>query len=241
MAYEFVIKNGLISQGNSLIKGNLNVIGTITGSLTGSTYGTSSWAVTASYALSSNNLSSGSSYNINVAWASSSMSSSYSTTAATSSFPWFVTGSNVAYMGGNVGINTTTPAYTLQINGSLGAKTKSFIIDHPTKNGKQLCYGSLESPYYGIRLTGRGKVGKITKKGIKVELPEYISKLIREECVNIQLTPIKCSKVFYVNEINIDNNCFYVKYNGKATSKKYEFFWDFTAIRSDVEELITEI
>ena len=39
--------------------------------------------------------------------------------------------------GGCVGIGTATPGYTLEVNGSFGATSKSFIIDHPTKPDKK--------------------------------------------------------------------------------------------------------
>ena len=147
----------------------------------------------------------------------------------------FVSGS------GAVGINTSTVgAYTLQVNGSFAATTKSFIIDHPTKAGKKLIYGSLESPYHGIRLTGRDtlKEGKC-----KVELPDYIYKLILHDSVNIQLTGIKCNKTLYVDEINIPENYFTIAYDNAIfeSYKDYDFFWDFTGIRTDVPELITEL
>lgn len=48
MANEFIIKNGYFAQGSSNVTGSLSVSQGITGSL----FGTSSWAVTASYALS---------------------------------------------------------------------------------------------------------------------------------------------------------------------------------------------
>jgi uncharacterized protein (DUF2132 family) len=142
---------------------------------------------------------------------------------------------------GAVGINTTTVgAFTLQVNGSFGATTKSFIIDHPTKAGKKLMYGSLESPYHGIRLTGRDtlKEGKC-----KVELPDYIYKLILHDSVNIQLTGIKCNKTLYIDDINVPENYFTIAYDKAIfeSYKDYEFFWDFTAIRADVPELITEL
>ena len=142
---------------------------------------------------------------------------------------------------GAVGINTTTVgAFTLQVNGSFGATTKSFIIDHPTKAGKKLMYGSLESPYHGIRLTGRDtlKEGKC-----KVELPDYIYKLILHDSVNIQLTGIKCNKTLYVDDINIPENYFTIAYDKAIfeSYKDYDFFWDFTAIRADVPELTTEL
>ena len=150
--------------------------------------------------------------------------------------------SNILYVSGSgkVGVNTSTPLYTLQVNGSFGATTKSFIIDHPTKEGKKLVYGSLESPYHGIRLTGRST---LINGECKVELPDYICKLARVESVNIQITGIKCPKTLYVEEINIVENYFIVNYEKRLLEsyKDYDFFWDFTAIRADVPELETEI
>jgi hypothetical protein len=141
---------------------------------------------------------------------------------------------------GNIGIGTTAPAYKLEVNGSFAASTKSFKIDHPTKTGKKLVYGSLESPYHGIRLTGKDKL--VNGRCI-VQLPDYICKLARHESVNVQLTGIKCGKTLYIDDINISENYFVVAYDKSLleSNKTYEFFWDFTAIRSDVPELITEV
>ena len=147
----------------------------------------------------------------------------------------FVSGS------GAVGINTSTVgAYTLQVNGSFAATTKSFVIEHPTKAGKKLIYGSLESPYHGIRLTGRDT---LVNGKCKIQLPDYIYKLILHDSVNIQLTGIKCNKTLYVDEINIPENYFTIAYDKAIfeSYKDYDFFWDFTGIRTDVPELITEL
>jgi hypothetical protein len=147
----------------------------------------------------------------------------------------FVSGS------GAVGINTSTVgAYTLQVNGSFAAETKSFVIEHPTKAGKKLIYGSLESPYHGIRLTGRDT---LVNGKCKIQLPDYIYKLILHDSVNIQLTGIKCNKTLYVDEINIPENYFTIAYDKAIfeSYKDYDFFWDFTGIRTDVPELITEL
>ena len=141
---------------------------------------------------------------------------------------------------GLVGVNTISPSYTLEVNGTFAANTKSFKIDHPTKNGYKLVYGSLESPYHGVRLTGRGTA---VRGGVRVDLPEYISKLVHGDDVNVQLTNIKHGRVLYVDEININENYFTVGYD-KAIfdgDKTFEFYWDFTAERQDIDKLSTEV
>ena len=136
---------------------------------------------------------------------------------------------------GNVGINTTNPQYKLEVVGSFAATTKSFVIDHPTKPGRKLRYGSLESPYHGIRLTG----SSITKNGMCViELPEYIYNLVKEDEINIHITNIRHSKVIWVEDVNVSNNNFTVR--TEETMGEYEFYWDFTAIRKDIEDMIVE-
>jgi hypothetical protein len=84
---------------------------------------------------------------------------------------------------GDVGINTTNPQYKLHVVGSFGATTKSFIIDHPTQEGKKLQYGSLEGPELGVYVRGR------TQSSI-IELPDYWTGLVDEETITVNLTPI---------------------------------------------------
>jgi hypothetical protein len=141
-----------------------------------------------------------------------------------------------AYVSGSVGIGTTNPSYKLHVVGSFGATTKSFVVPHPTKPGKTLQYGSLESPYHGIRLTGKGTIenGKCV-----VKLPDYISAFVKEDGVNIHITNIKHGEVLWVEEIDVANNNFTIQ--TKRTRGTYEFYWDFTAIRKDVADLEVEI
>lgn len=142
---------------------------------------------------------------------------------------------------GAVGIGTSNVGdYTLQVNGSFAATTKSFVIEHPTKAGKKLIYGSLESPYHGIRLTGKDT---LVNGKCKIQLPDYMYKLILHDSVNIQLTGIKCNKTLYIDDINIPENYFTIAYDKAIfeSYKDYDFFWDFTAIRADVPELQTEM
>ena len=141
---------------------------------------------------------------------------------------------------GLVGVNTVSPSYTLEVNGTFAANTKSFKIDHPTKEGYKLIYGSLESPYHGVRLTGKGSA---VKGYDKVVLPEYIFKLVRHDDINIQVTNIRHSRVMYVNEVNVSENYFVIAYDKQMFDgdKTFEFYWDFTAERQDIDKLESEV
>ncbi len=141
---------------------------------------------------------------------------------------------------GLVGVNTVSPTYNLEVNGTFAANSKSFKIDHPTKEGYKLIYGSLESPYHGIRLTGKSTA---VKGYAKVVLPEYIYKLVRHNDINIQLTNIRHSRVLYVNEVNVSENYFVVAYDKQMFDgdKTFDFYWDFTAERQDIDKLESEV
>jgi len=142
---------------------------------------------------------------------------------------------------GNIGVGTTpSTTYKMQINGGFSATTKSFDIEHPTKLGKRLVYGSLESPYHGVRLTGKGKLVK--GKGV-IQLPDYMKSLVDYETVNVQITNIKHNKVIYVDDINEKNNRVSVaaKVTKTQLNKELEFYWTFTAIRKDVPNLQVEL
>ena len=111
----------------------------------------------------------------------------------------------------------------LTISGSLSAVSKSFLIDHPTKPGMQLRYGSLEGPENGVYVRGR-------LKGNKIELPEYWTKLVDPDSITVNLTAIGKSQDIYVEDI-IDNvvyiggenvNCFYTVYAERVDIAKLE-------------------
>lgn len=143
---------------------------------------------------------------------------------------------------GNLTVNENVTANDVFVDileaNHIKAITKSFLVNHPTKKDKKLHYGSLESPYHGIRLTGNGEI----VNGICIiELPEYISNFVLEDGVNIQITNYQHSKVLYVDNIDINQNKFTVKVDGLFNKfSKYKFFWSFTAIRKDVEKLLVE-
>ena len=69
----------------------------------------------------------------------------------------------------------------LQVDGVLRAKSKSFDIPHPLKDGYRLVYGCLEGPENGVyhrgRMKGKGKVF--------VELPDYWDKLVSNYTIHL--------------------------------------------------------
>lgn len=145
----------------------------------------------------------------------------------------FVLGSNLIAVSSN-----TTYVENLIATEHLKAKTKSFYIDHPSKPGKKLKYGSLESPYHGVRLTGEGV---IRNNKCEVYLPDYISSLVYFRDINIQLTPVGLPVLLYIGDIDIYENKFEVRSSGFMNYfKPIKFFWSFTGIRKDVDKLIVE-
>ena len=129
---------------------------------------------------------------------------------------------------GNVGIGTTSPGYKLEVNGSFAATTKSFIIDHPTKPGMKLRYGSLEGPENGVYI--RGKSSSYT-----IELPDYWTKLVDPESITVQITPYGAPQNIWVSSI-ADN---VVRIASDTPISTYFYF--IQAERVDVEKLEVEI
>lgn len=130
---------------------------------------------------------------------------------------------------GNVGIATTTPAYNLEVNGSFAATTKSFVIDHPTKPGMKLRYGSLEGPENGVYARG-----KLDGENV-IELPEYWTKLVDENTITVQLTSIGKHQKLFIEEIS-DNKV----YISNDTKQPVQCFFVIFAERKDVDKLVVE-
>jgi hypothetical protein len=132
-------------------------------------------------------------------------------------------------LGGNVGVGTQNPQYALEVNGSFAATTKSFLIDHPTKEGMKLRYGSLEGPENGVYIRGR-------LTGCVIELPEYWTKLVDPDSITVQLTPIGKPQKLYIEDIR-DNKI----YISSDAVERIDCFYLVLAERVDVEKLQVEI
>ena len=120
--------------------------------------------------------------------------------------------------------STPTTVASISASGAFSAVTKSFDIEHPTKEGMRLRYGSLEGPENGVYVRGKSKY-------YTIDLPDYWTGLVHEDSITVQLTPIGPGQV-YVD--SIENNA--IKVDGTAL----EFFYLIQAERKDVDKLIVE-
>jgi len=130
---------------------------------------------------------------------------------------------------GDVGVGTDNPAYKLEVNGSFAATTKSFVIDHPTKEGMKLRYGSLEGPENGVYVRGR------LKDNNTIELPDHWTGLVDEETITVNLTPIG-RKALLHSVVDIVDNTVVVESANDVVDCFYTVFGE----RKDVEKLEVE-
>jgi hypothetical protein len=128
--------------------------------------------------------------------------------------------------------DTTVPGAThrLEVNGSFAATSKSFLIDHPTKSGQKLQYGSLEGPELGVYV--RGKLVDVNV----IELPDYWTGLVHADSITVNLTAAAAGQQLYVERI--ENNCVYII---NETGKPINCFYTVYGERKDVDKLAVEI
>ena len=74
----------------------------------------------------------------------------------------------------NIGGDYAQTTYKLKVTGSFAATTKSFVIDHPTKENHSLRYACLEGPENSVYVRGRSSDPVI-------ELPEYWVCLVHDD------------------------------------------------------------
>ena len=127
---------------------------------------------------------------------------------------------NNVYVTGDVGVTGD-----ISVTGALTATTKSFLIDHPTKEGMKLQYGSLEGPENGVYVRGTTDLSTI-------ELPDYWSGLVDENSITATLTPVGKFQGLYI----IDKNNQYITVGGVEGSYDYVVYGE----RKDVDKLEVE-
>ena len=171
-------------------------------------------------------------------WVAAARVNANSSTFGTGYLEWITAGSSggnqVSVMAlhgnGNVSIGSTAaPDYKLFVNGSFAATTKSFVIDHPTKAGHKLRYGSLEGPENGVYVRGRLKDNNV------IELPDYWTGLVDEGSITVDLTPVGKYQTLYVEDVA--NNTVIV---GAESDQPINCFYTVWAERKDVDKLVVE-
>lgn len=117
----------------------------------------------------------------------------------------------------------------VNINGTLTATVKSFLIEHPTQPGKKLQYGNLEGPEHAVYFRGRSTSSII-------ELPEEWTGLVDEESITVQLTSIGKFQPLYVSNITSTRVEIQVS---EPTLLNYHYLVH--GERKDIDKLITTI
>ena len=118
---------------------------------------------------------------------------------------------------------------TVTVAGAFLAATKSFLIPHPTKEGKTLEHGSLEGPEHGVYIRGTLEGNSV------IELPDYWLGLVDKDTITVQLTGKGRFQRLYVDKI--EDNKVYVENEKMHDVNCYYFI---QAERKDVDKLVVE-
>jgi hypothetical protein len=127
----------------------------------------------------------------------------------------------------NNSLKLATTSTGVDVTGLLSATTKSFVIDHPTKEGMKLRHGSLEGPENGVYIRGR------LKDNNTIELPDYWTGLVDEETITVNLTPIGIKAPLHsvvdiadntvvVESANDIVDCFYTVFGERKDVERFE-------------------
>ena len=106
---------------------------------------------------------------------------------------------------------------------------KSFLIDHPTQEGKKLRHGCLEGPEHGVYFRGNSSDSII-------ECPEYWMGLVEEDSVTVQLTAIGPNQNIYVDHIDEDGNI----HVGSNTDEPLNYYYTVNGERKGDKVVVVE-
>ena len=110
------------------------------------------------------------------------------------------------------------------------AKSKNFMIDHPTKENYKLIHSCLEGPENGVYIRGR-----LQNKNIIV-LPEYWKNLVDSTSITVSITSIGKHQEVFVESFDNERIVLSSNYNIPIDCFYYVF-----AERIDIEKLQTEV
>jgi len=113
----------------------------------------------------------------------------------------------------------------LNVCGHLCALSKAFVIEHPTKPGKNLTHGSVEAPEWSVHYRGKTCRDYIC-------LPDYWAGLVRNDSVTVLLTPVGKQQCLYV--INQDND--HICVGGVEGEYNYIVYGE----RKDIDKMVVE-
>ena len=131
---------------------------------------------------------------------------------------------------GNVGIGVTNPSYKLHVGGSIVGTSKSFLIKHPTKEGKQLLHACIEGPENGVYFRGKSTSSIL-------EMPDYWIGLVHIDSMTVDITAIGPNQDLYVESIADDGEVTI----GSNTDAPLNYFYVIYGERKDIDELEIEI
>jgi hypothetical protein len=131
---------------------------------------------------------------------------------------------------GNVGIGVTNPSYALQVGGSIVGTSKSFLIKHPTKEGKKLLHACIEGPENGVYYRGKSTSNII-------EMPDYWIGLVHIDSMTVDITAIGPNQDIYVDSISDDGDVTI----GSNTEFPLNYFYAIYGERKDIGKLEIEI
>lgn len=144
------------------------------------------------------------------------------------------------YAEGTVGAgqNGALLAYMVS-NGTMVAKVKPFLIEHPLDQERDLIHAAVEGPEHGVYYRGEARLedGRTT-----IELPRYFEALCRVEGRTVQLTPRvedEQRRPGILGATTIRDGAFTVL-AGAETAPDQAFYWEVKAVRADVDELEVE-
>ena len=117
------------------------------------------------------------------------------------------------------------------VEGTLSATTKNFLIPHPNKSGMMLRHGSLEGPENAVYVRGTITQDKI------INLPDFWEGLIDKETITVTITPIGKTQDLFISEIK-DNKIFIE--SEETLLEDIKFFYVAFAERKDIPKMMVE-
>jgi len=138
----------------------------------------------------------------------------------------------------NVGIGTTSPNSTLQVNGNIVGTTKNFQIPHPLGTKNWLIHSTIEGPEIAVYYRGEGQLVNGTAS---IKLPAYFEALTRKENRTVMLTPKfdNNEPISTIAASSVNNGTFRVRAID-SNNPQQKFFWEVKAVRADVPVLVVE-